>query len=105
MKRSSDQDLPPRTRRRTTRTILEFRVDVETVDNVPHILTVRPTRLENAEPNQIAAAIVKLLIDKAIERIRVYNRRLQRSERNRLRLTRQNILNNISVILNGIKNY
>lgn len=83
-----------RRRRPTNRTVIRFRIETEYVNNIPHIVTLRPTLIENATPRQIAMWVVRRLGDATLAEVRRYFRRIGR--RGRVDPDR------IEVVINGI---
>lgn len=70
-----------RRRRPRNRAVIRFRVDTEYVNRVPHIVTLRPTEITNATPQQVAMWVVRRLRDGTLAEVRRYFRRIGRRGR------------------------
>lgn len=85
-------------RRLSNRAVMRFRTEVEYANRAPHIITLRPTQIENATPNQIARHVVRELRRATLIEVRsyfsTYRRRAPRSDRA--------LENQINVVINGI---
>lgn len=101
MKRpSGGQSSGGRERRRRTdqTTVIRFRTEVEYANRAPHIITLRPTQIQNATPNQVAAHVVRELRRATLIEARAYfstyRQRAPRSDRA--------LANRLNVVINGI---
>ena len=88
------QNTGGRRRRQVNRSVIRFRVETEYVNRVPHIVTLRPTQIQNATPRQVAMWVVRRLRDAAMAEVRRYFRRIGR--RGRVEEDQ------IEVVINGI---
>ena len=82
---------PIRRNPQRSRTRIEFTTYVDRPRGIPHIISLRPTRIQNADHEQIAEHIVNLLLDAVTREVNAYNR-----------WTERRILNRVTGGLNGI---
>ena len=91
------QNTGGRRRRQVNRSVIRFRVETEYVRFRPHIVTLRPTQIQNATPQQVAMWVVRRLRDATMAEVRRYYRTIGR----RLRLE----VEQIEVVLTWIFNF